>query len=420
MKVLIVSASPGNGHNSTAKKIENKILSSHKDAEIKTVDMYKAYGSKFKAWTMDQGYAFACNHIVGIYNHFFKKSEKNDYTTRDKCKANIEVYPMLHGLLTEIYEYKPDIIVCTYIFTAVAINNLRRVYEIPAKVVCMTLDYGISPYWESTTRLDEMFITGEYMFKPFLEKGFTKQQLIISGIPVGDEFSAKTDKEKARQKFGLENKFTVMMARSSFFSIKSEKLIKEFSKIKQPIQIIICNGKDKKGKEKLDSLILKSNLPHKFLNLGFVSDEDFALLFDCSDVLITKGGGLTLTETITKGVPPIIIDKLPQQEIYNKKYLIENGAGLGVDRKNSISSRVNFLLTNPDEYEKLKKNIKKIQKVNVLDVFLSHFEKYPKADYSNIPSLTDTKKQLINKIDKARKQAVKFQKITKRVKISQL
>ena len=129
MKILMFTVSAGNGHNSTAKRLKEKILTNNPEAEIEIVDIYKEYASKLKAWTMEQGYFLACNHFVSIYNHFFKKSEKSDYDNRDKSKANKEIYPVMYGMLNKIYDYKPDIIISTYIFCAVAISNLKRYYD---------------------------------------------------------------------------------------------------------------------------------------------------------------------------------------------------------------------------------------------------------------------------------------------------
>ncbi|MBR1926131.1 MAG: glycosyltransferase [Clostridia bacterium] len=408
MKVLILTASAGNGHNSTADKITKKILSEYKDAEIKKVDMYKQFANKIKSWAFEKGYAFACNHFVGIYNYFFKKSEKSTYENRDKSKSNKEVYPMMAGVLNEIYSFKPDIIVCTYIFTAIAITNLRRYYNIPATVICMTLDYGVSPYWECATAVDEMFLTDDYMIEPFLKRGFKRNQLIVSGIPVGDVFSEKTDIIKVRKDLGLENKFTLLVARSSFFSLKPKKLVAEFKKIKQPIQILICNGKDKKGMEQIEKYLKKEKLPHNIKQYGYI--ENLGNIFSASDLILTKGGGLTLTEALTKGVPTLIIDKLPQQEIYNKKYFIDNNLGLSVDKSHSVSFWVNKLLDDKKLYNNMIENINKIRKLNTLDVFLNHIKSYKKADYSIIEPLIDSKKQIIKNVDKKRKEAIAKQK----------
>lgn len=407
MKILIFTASAGNGHNSTAQKLKMKVLSKHPNAEIKIVDMYKTYASKLKAWTMSKGYALACNHIVGIYNYFFKKSEKSDYENRDKSKANHESYCIMYGMLKEIYDYKPDIVVSTYIFGAVALTNLRRYYKIPATVVCMTLDYGISPYWECATAMDEMFLTDFYMKNQFLKRGFSEKQLVVSGIPIDDGFSKKETKENARKILGLEDRFTLLVSRASFFPLSTKKLVNEFKKIKTPIQIVVWNGKDKKAKKSLDKILAKNHLIHDVKNFGFV--DDLPMLFSAGDAILMKAGGLTTTEALTKSLPMILLDKLPQQEVHNKEYLVKMGVALSVDKQNSISQNVSKLLTDKKLYAKMQKNIQAIQKFNTLDVFLSHFENYKKADYSNVLNFLDTKAQVRHNVDCERKQTIKLQ-----------
>ena len=248
MKILMFTVSAGNGHNSTAKRLKEKIENNNPNAEIEIVDVYKEYASKLKAWTMEQGYFLACNHFVSIYNHFFKKSEKSDYENRDKSKANKEIYPIMYGMLKKIYEYKPDVIISTYIFCAVALSNLKRYYKIPATTICMTLDYGISPYWECCSDgLDYMFLTDNYMLDTFKAKGFKDNQLIVSGIPVADKFSTPLPKDKARQLLNLDqNLFTLIIMKGSFFPVSNSDIIKQLSLIDEKIQIIIINGKDKK------------------------------------------------------------------------------------------------------------------------------------------------------------------------------
>ena len=75
----------------------------------------------------------------------------------------------------------------------------------------MTLDYGISPYWECCAQgLDYMFLTGDYMVPFFKEKGYKDKQLLVTGIPVADKFSNPIPKESAREILKLDkNLFTI-------------------------------------------------------------------------------------------------------------------------------------------------------------------------------------------------------------------
>ena len=406
MKILILSSSAGNGHNSTANKIKNKVLLNHPDYQIEIIDIYKSYGSKFKSWTMSDGYLFACNHFVKIYNYFFKKSEKNDISTKDTNSANKDTYTLLSGILNKIYEFQPDLIISTYIFCTVALNNLKRFYNIPAKIFCMTLDYGISPYWESASCVDKMFLTDDYMIDAFLDKGYRKEQLVVSGIPVGEQFAVIIDKQKAREQLCLEqNLFTVLVMKSGFFGIKNYNLTKEFSKVNQKIQIVFVNGKNEKTKKDLNKQIKHFKLKHKIINLGFSDKID--LYLSAADVVLTKGGGLSTTEALNKLCPMLIVDNLPQQEIYNKKYLVDNGCALDINKNNSISKVINEILLNEVDLNKLKVNMQKLKKANALQTIITEIDKVPNAVYPENVITNNKKRIVIKNVEKERKKLVK-------------
>jgi len=408
MKILMFTVSAGNGHNSTAKRLKEKIENNNPNAEIEIVDVYKEYASKLKAWTMEQGYFLACNHFVSIYNHFFKKSEKSDYDNRDKSKANKEIYPIMYGMLNKIYEYQPDVIISTYIFCAVALSNLKRYYKIPATTICMTLDYGVSPYWECCADgLDYMFLTDNYMLDTFKAKGFKDKQLIVAGIPVADKFSTPLPKLEARKILNLdENLFTIVIMKGSFFPVSNGDIIKQLSLVNEKIQVIIINGKDKKCQDDLDKRLSKAKLKHNIVNLGFTNQV--VEYFSASDLILGKAGGLSTTESINAGIPSLIVDKLPQQEIYNKMFLINHGCALPVTNKD-IAEKINYLIENPNEYNNLKNATLNLRKTDTLDKFYNVINDCPKADYSDI-HFGDNKRQVIKNVDKQRRLSIKKNK----------
>lgn len=382
MKILIFTASAGNGHNSTAKRLKEKVLKQDNLAEIKIVDTYKTYTNKLKSWSIEQGYYLMCTHFLSVYNYFFKKVEKISETNK-KTNIHKNVRCLLKGMLNDIYTFKPDLIISTYIFNTIALADLKKVYDIPAKTMCMTLDYGISPYWERVAHaLDYMFLTGEYMIKPFLKSGYKKEQLIPSGIPVAEQFSTPIDRKQACKMVNLDpDVFTVIIMKASFFPVTNLQIMKQLKKVNKILQVVIFNGNNKKFKEDLDKCIKKENLPHKIVNLGFT--DQIVEYFSCADLIIGKAGGLSTTETINSGIPSLIVNKLPQQEIYNKEHLIKNKCALSVTQKD-IAEKINYLLDNPKEYNKLKKNTLKLRKTDTLKKFYDVIKTVPKADYSHV------------------------------------
>lgn len=84
MRILILSSSAGNGHNSAGNKIKEKFLQEDSNNVIGFIDAYKEFGSKLGAWIIEDGYFLACNHFVTLYNYFFEKNEHESYEKKHK------------------------------------------------------------------------------------------------------------------------------------------------------------------------------------------------------------------------------------------------------------------------------------------------------------------------------------------------
>ncbi len=408
MRVLIFTASPGNGHNSVAKRITEYFKKDSDSHEILTIDMYKKYASPIVSWAMEDGYFLMCNHFMGIYNYFLKKAEESDIKKYDTVKANDNTFNYLNGMLKDIYEFKPDLIVCTYVLTAVAMTNIKRAYNIPAKVACMTLDYGVSPYWECTAKgLDYMFLTDEYMIEKFVERGFKKENLYVVGTPISPDFYVKRDKVEMRRKLSLdENLFTIVLMKASFFPYSDKKIVSEIAKIEKPVQIVIVNGKSDKSRERIDAQLSKLNLKHKIVNLGFVNN--IPEYFSAADLVVGKAGGLTSAETIASGLPSLIVEKLPQQEIRNGEYLVSHGCSMFINDK-TMAEKINYILSDEKLYNKMKESVKNVQTFDAIGKMFNVLKNIKPAVYSE-NEFTETKHETVKKVRKQRKIDVKNNK----------
>lgn len=406
MRILVFTASSGNGHNSAGNRIVEKFKKEQPECEIEIVDAYREYASKMSEWIIGKGYFFACNYLLELYNFFFKLQEKQPTDKKDQSEANRNAYTIMHGMLKKIYDFKPDLIICTFFYTAIAIANLKRVYHIPAKVACMTLDYGISPFWQCATEgLDYMFLTNDKMIEPFKELGYKPEQLFVTGIPVSEEFFNLKNKEEARKSLRLNpSMFTLLIMKASFFPISEIVLINQLKKISTPIQIVIINGNSKESKKRIDRLIKSDKIKHKIINLGFTNKIPEYL--SACDIVLGKAGGLTTTETIMAGKPSLIIDRLPQQEIYNRNFLVDNGCALTVSRRN-MGQKIEQVVTNKQLYNKLKENAEKVVKLNAVNEMYSILKEVPPANYSTI-EINDSKRETIRKVDKQRRRDIKY------------
>ena len=89
------------------------------------------------------------------------------------------------------------------------------------------------------------------------------------------------------------------------------------------------------------------------------------------------------------------------QEIYNKEFMINKGCALPVTQKD-LYSKINYLIENKEEYNKMVQCCKNTKKLYAVDKFYDALKDIQPANYNNL-QLKDTKKQLIKKIKKQKK-----------------
>ena len=92
--------------------------------------------------------------------------------------------------------------------------------------------------------------------------------------------------------------------------------------------------------------------------LGFTEQMDE--LMAAADVVISKPGGLTASESLARGAAIVIIDPIPGQEARNADFLLENGAAVKVNNLSSLGHKLTTVLSEPGRLEFLRSNSRRI------------------------------------------------------------
>ena len=402
-KVLILTVTAGNGHNSAANSMKNMLENA--GVEVKIVDIMKELTSKLNAWTIDKGYNISVGYLRPIYDVFYDRYLKSDIKKANVCGAQTSVKNLNGKLLKIIYEYQPDVIYATSFYGGVALANLRRCFQLPSKNISCMLDYVVSPFWEATVEgLDYLTLSHEDFREELIKKGFSSERLIVTGIPIHAKFDNIIDKSEARKRLGLKDMFTVLVFYGGGHWGGALKVFKTLKKnIKKEIQIIVVNGHNEKAKKKIDSLKLPKNIHVK--NIGFTKEVD--MIMAASDVMIGKGGGLSMTEAINMKLPLIATKKLPGQEYYNVKYLERKGTGLVFNNEKDLIEKIENLYENPELLHDMTEKLNKL-KTEVVGAGKKLFElimSMPEADYSAINKKIDYDQvnKIVNKKRKMKK-----------------
>jgi processive 1,2-diacylglycerol beta-glucosyltransferase len=86
--------------------------------------------------------------------------------------------------------------------------------------------------------------------------------------------------------------------------------------------------------------------------LGYIDYVDS--LITASDLVITKAGGLIISEVLARGVPLIVIDPILGHEEWNADYVVVSGSGVQLRMAASVPEAVLRLMERPHLLEEMR------------------------------------------------------------------
>ena len=327
-KILILTVSAGEGHNSVAKAISNKLKTDENNI-VKTINLFKDLSNEFKYRMVDEGYILSCRYLLGIFNSIFEKLTYRNTLNREKSPVQLTIKKETPELLKSIYNYKPDVIIVTHCMPAVILTNLRKIYPINATIIGILTDYMVHPFWESCNGIDYMITPTEELELDVIKRGFMPEQIKPFGLPIREQFNVKLDKKEARKKLGIKDDiFTVLVMNGGAFG-KTTKIVKQLIAVKPNLQILVINGRDEDSFIAMDKFIRKhQEINHLIYNYGFVNNVNEFM--SASDVLVGKCGCISINESLNIGLPLLGYGRLPYQEIKNIELLDANNCALKI------------------------------------------------------------------------------------------
>lgn len=324
-KILILYGSYGGGHKSAANAIKQYIEQNYENINVEMIDCIE-YISKF------------INKITtGAYNQMAKKAPwvwKRVYFNSEKgilSKISNETNALMSKKLYNLIQKKsPDIIISTHPFATQMCGRLKRKGKINCKIATIMTDYEIHNQWlQESEYIDKYFVAHEGMKESMINLGINAEKIFPTGIPMSEKFLENFNRSEILKEFNLEeNKKTVLFFGGGEMGLGKERtyeiletLIKEFT----DIQVIAISGRNEVMKEAFNRIVTNSNSSNRVKILEYT--KKVPELMSISNLVITKPGGLTTTESLASELPIIIINPIPGQEEQNAEFLEKRRSG---------------------------------------------------------------------------------------------
>lgn len=357
MKIVILSVTAGEGHNSTARAMRDYCISRGAEAEI--VDTY-GYFSPTVMQSINKSYLWVSSHAKKAWKLGYQLAERRRTVKElEYTPAQIIQLPIVFDILEYLKNSNPDAVIFTHPFAGLILDVLKREGKISMPTVGVLTDFTFHPYWEDCTHNDYVVIPSPALRFQAYRKGFADSQLLPFGIPIHPKFSLSTPKEESRTSLGLDPAVPtlLLMGGSMGYGNMADSLtaLDELDPT-IPFQIVCVCGNNKKAKEQIDRMQTR----RRVLNLGFVDYVD--RLMDASDCIVTKPGGLTTSEALAKRLPMIIVNPIPGQESRNMEFLLNSGAAAAVNRMCTMEELVCRLFESEHRLAAMRMSIEELRR----------------------------------------------------------
>ncbi len=319
-KILILHASAGYGHEKAARALEQACLDMLPGEQVKLYDTLvltrpifgrgykKTYLFLIRYFPWLWGFIYALTDIPSVY--FFIRPIRR--------LVNHWAAKRLEAL---VFQEKPDIVIATHFLPVEVISYLKRKRMCNARLVCVITDYLAHSFWLGTG-VDAYAVGSQDTEEDLKKRGVLSKKILASGIPIEKKFTELISKQVVRTKLGLNaDHFTALITSGGAGVGSLESLVKNFLISQKLIQLLVVCGTNHPLLANLRAVAEKNPLLHVF---GFV--DNIHELMAASDLVIGKGGGLTVTESLCLGKPMILFGSVPGQETKNARSMARQGA----------------------------------------------------------------------------------------------
>ena len=361
-KILIFYASYGGGHLSAANSIKQYIDDNFSDCETKLIDCMLYVNKPINRITTT-AYKEMVKKFPWAWGEVYSHSQKGPIAHISSTANNL----LAKKLLKLLKEYNPDIVISTHPFGSQMVSYLKRKALIECSLSTIITDFAPHEQWlVGKEQVDYFFVSHEKMREKIINSNIPESKVFSTGIPLSNKFLMHYNKVSVMKSFGLNpDKPVILFFGGGEFGLGREQTIKIFKSFIQHInnnQIVAIAGKNEKLKEAFSSIVHNSQVEDVVKVLPYTNQVPE--LMSISDLVVTKPGGLTTTESLVSGLPIIAINPIPGQEEENAKFLENAGVAIWLKKHNDYDEIVKNLLSDRDKLHKMKVNTKLLAKKN--------------------------------------------------------
>lgn len=338
-RVLVLTASYGSGHNRVAHTLAQELRSAGALATV--VDHFR-----------DLVHPAFDRASRGLYYALLRRAPVlwgAAYWMGDQLSVSS---PLLMGfnrlgvrkLARQMLAAPPDHVVSVHPTPVAALSVLRsRGVRVPPHTTVFT-DFVAHTQWIHPD-VDRYCVPAEEIAHDLTARGVPRDRVVVTGIPVAREFAQGVDRAASRLGLGLSPRLPVLLLMDGSgggfgrLEVATQRLLQ----MEQPLQAMVVTGRE----AALEARLRRMAAGHEGRVKIFGYVDNVRQLMGAADFLVSKAGGLTLSEALAADLPVICFGSLPGQEARNERFAAMAGVALVASSEAQLHRVVAAALRDP-------------------------------------------------------------------------
>ena len=359
-RILILYASLGSGHVSAAKALQ-AAFQRFPDVEVQIEDALEHANLLLRS-TLTTTYERLSEKAPQLYRMIYEGSDVEDL--EDSLDGNLLwaklERPFFRRLEKFVKSTSADAIICVQQIPSRFLQLLEQEGEtLPPHYVVIT-DMIAHSTWINSG-IDGYFLPNDLTAEVLVQRGVDASILHVTGIPVNLEIMEPKSSAVVRQQHDWPLDLPIVTLFGGGLDPDRVRLIAtQLLESDMPALLIVAAGRNEDLTEELKDLTDGSHMRFQLLGrIDYVDD-----LVTASDLVITKAGGLIVSEILARGTPMLIIDPFPGQEEWNADVVAYTGAGVQLRLAEMVPPAVLYLLKQTEHLDFMRRQAQKIGRPN--------------------------------------------------------
>lgn len=319
-RILLAHASAGAGHERAAQAIAKAYQNLYPNANIKLVDTLDYINTVYKKLYRNT-YLAMVKHTPRLWGYIYERYDKEDDRLDDKLRQSIETL-QAGDFRDFLDDFSPDAVICTHFLPMELISRWKKKRKSSLPLYAVVTDFALHTFW-IVEEVDAYFVATDEVKRELLARGAKVKDIYQTGIPVDPVFATLPLQGEVREKLGIKRDVPTVLLMGGGYGVGDlVSLLRSFRNVSMEMQLLVVCGRNETLFNEMSQIGHTLPIPNKIY--GFVNNVHE--LMRASDLMITKPGGLSSTESLAANCPMMIINPIPGQEQRNSDYLLENGA----------------------------------------------------------------------------------------------